>query len=107
MIAMFLTELASALSPVTFAADDGSGGSTWLLILGPAGAGGVYFGLWTYYRNTDKSHAFEHETAVDAKPVAGSEHKVSKVTGTQATRISGDNVRDYRKRVQRIKDNPG
>jgi hypothetical protein len=60
--------------------------------------------LYRYYRNTDKSHGFEHETAVVAKPVTGSDEKVGEVTGTRETRISGDNVRDYRERVQRIED---
>ena len=43
----------------------------WLLALGPAGAAGLYWTLYRYYRNTDKSHDFEHETAVVAKPVTG------------------------------------
>ncbi len=62
--------------------------------------------LYRYYRNTDKSHSFEHETAVEAKPVTGSDEKVDKVTGTRETRIRGDNVHAYRTRVQRIRDNP-
>ncbi len=74
----------------------------WLLLLGPAGATALYWGLYRHYRNTDKSHAFEHETAVDAKPVTGSDRKVDVVKGTRETRISGDNVSEYRKRVQRI-----
>jgi hypothetical protein len=59
MIAVLLTELAAGLSPAMLAAADGDGGATpWLLVLGPAGAGGVYFGLWRYYRNTQRSHNF-------------------------------------------------
>ena len=80
-------------------------GGLWLLALGPAGAGALYWALYRYYRNTDKSHAFEHETAVDAQPVTGSDQKSGQVKGTQATRISGDNVRQYRKRVRRIQRN--
>ena len=76
-------------------------GGLWLLLAGPAGATGLYWALYRYYRNTDKSHAFERETAVEAKPVTGSDHQVSTVTGTQNTRIAGDNVREYRKRVNR------
>lgn len=82
-------------------------GGLWLLAMGPAGATGLYWFLYRYYRNTDKSHAFEHETAVEAKPVTGSEHKVDEVKGTQETRIRGDNVHEYRKRVQRIRDASG
>jgi hypothetical protein len=74
-----------------------------LLLLGPAGATGLYWALYRYYRNTDKSHAFERETQVDAKPVTGSDHKVGTNNGTQERRIRGDNVREYRRRVERIR----
>lgn len=75
----------------------------WLLAMGPAGAGLLYWALYRYYRNTDKSHAFEHESAVNAKPVTGSDQKINEVKGTDESRIAGDNVRNYRKRVMRIK----
>ena len=81
-------------------------GGLWLLAAGPASATGLYWLLYRYYRNTDKSHSFEHETAVEAKPVTGSDEKVDKVTGTRETRIPGDNVHAYRTRVQRIRDEP-
>ena len=78
-------------------------GGLWLLLLaGPAGAAGVYWGLYRYYRNTDKSHAFEQETAVEAQPVTGSDLKVGEVKGTRQTRISGDNESAYRNRVKRM-----
>ena len=84
-------------------------GGMWLLLLGPAGATGLYWALYRYYRNTDKSHDFEHETAVVAKPVTGSDQdqKVDEVKGTRETRINGDNVRQYRKRVQRVPSDTG
>lgn len=82
---------------------DDSGG-LWLLLAGPAGATALYWALYRYYRNTDKSHAFERETKVEAKPVTGSEQKVDTITGTRETRIRGDNVRAYRQRVQRIRN---
>ena len=77
----------------------------WLLLLGPAGATGLYWMLYRYYRNTDKSHAFERETAVEAKPVTGSERdrKVDDIKGTRESRIKGDNVAAYRTRVERIR----
>jgi hypothetical protein len=78
----------------------------FLLLLGPAGAAGLYWGLYRHYRNTDKSHAFEHETSVNAKPVTGSDFKVGEVKGTRETGIAGDNVRAYRKRAQRIRLDP-
>ena len=79
-------------------------GGLSLLLLGPAGATGLYWALYRYYRNTDKSHAFERETTVDAKPVTGSERKVGEVKGTQQQSISGNNVHDYRDRVRRMRD---
>ncbi|MEO7361413.1 MAG: hypothetical protein ABI120_13860 [Gemmatimonadaceae bacterium] len=84
-----------------------SDGGMWLLALGPAGGIGLYWSLFRYYRNTDKSHDFEHETAVVAKPVTGADQdqKVDEVKGTRDSRINGDNVRAYRNRVERIKDN--
>lgn len=79
----------------------------WLLALGPAGATALYWGLYRYYRNTDKSHAFERETKVEAKPVTGSDRQVDTVTGTRETRIDGDNVGEYRKRVRRVQGDAG
>lgn len=75
----------------------------FLLALGPASAAGLYWMLYRYYRNTDKSHSFERETEIKAQPVtgAGEDAKVNEVRGTQETQIRGNNVGDYRRRVQR------
>ena len=100
MIAILVNEVTSALSSVTFAAD--SSGTPWLLALGPAGAGGVYYGLWQYYRNTGKSHDFEHETRIEGQPATGTDTKVNEVKGTTKSRIDGDNHSSHRKRVQRF-----
>ncbi|MFN8024681.1 MAG: hypothetical protein U0Q03_24340 [Acidimicrobiales bacterium] len=79
------------------------GGPAWLLILGPAGAGGLYYGLWQYYRNTGKSHSFEKETRIAlVKPVTGRDGKVDEVKGTKKTKIDGANQADHRQRVQRV-----
>lgn len=77
-------------------------GSLALLLMGPAGATGLYWMLYRYYRNTDKSHAFERETAVEAKPVTGTDRKTGDIKGTRDTGIRGNNVGEYRKRVKRI-----
>jgi len=79
----------------------------WLLAIGPAGATALYWALYRYYRNTDKSHAFERETAVEAQPVTGSDEKIDENNGTQETSISGNNVSAYRTRVQRVRDDAG
>lgn len=78
-------------------------GGLALLALGPAGAVGLYWALYRYYRNTDKSHAFERETKVDAQPVSGSDLKVGTNNGTREKRIRGDNVGEYRQRVEGIR----
>jgi hypothetical protein len=78
--------------------------NSWVLLLaGPAGAAGLYWALYRYYRNTDKSHAFERESKVDAQPVTGSDVKVDTNNGTRDSRIAGDNVDEYRTRVKRVR----
>jgi hypothetical protein len=100
MIAIVLSELAA--SSAVFASSSDGGGTPWLLALGPAGAGGVYYGLWRYYRNTHQSHAYERETRIEAQPITGNDTKVREITGTKKTGIDGDNHDNHRKRVQRI-----
>lgn len=82
-------------------------GSLALLLLGPAGAVGLYWALYRYYRNTDKSQDFERESKVNAKPVTGSDEKTGTNNGTQERRIKGDNVREYRQRVARVRKDAG
>ena len=77
-------------------------GGLAILLLGPAGATGLYWFLYRYYRNTDKSHAFERETKIDAQPVTGDEQMIGENNGTQEQLIRGDIVRAYRTRVERI-----
>jgi hypothetical protein len=83
------------------------GGNLALLLLGPGGGVALYWALYRYYRNTDKSHAFERETKVDAQPVTGSDLKVGTNNGTRNSHIAGDNVSDYRHRVARIHNDSG
>ena len=77
-------------------------GSLALLLLGPAGATGLYWALYRYYRNTDKSQAFERETKVDAQPVTGSDTKIGTNNGTRESKIKDGNEDEYRKRVRRM-----
>ena len=97
MIATLASELTSG---ALLAANDG--GPVWLLVLGPAGAGALYFGLWSYYRNTGTSHSFERETRIGAKPVTGHDDKVDEIEGTKKSAIDGGNHTDHRQRVQRL-----
>ncbi len=77
-------------------------GTPWILLLGPAGAVAVYWGLFQYYRNTGQSHAFERETLIEAKPITGTDKKVNEVKGTQRSSIEGNNVSSHRQRVRRL-----
>ena len=43
-------------------ATSGDQAPLWLLAAGPAGAVATYWSLYRYYRNTDKSHAYERDT---------------------------------------------
>lgn len=79
-----------------------SDGPGWLLLLGPAGGGGLYWGLWRYYRNTHRSHAFEHETRVAAQSITGTDVKFDEITGTKQSKIDNGNHDDHRQRVQRL-----
>ncbi|HUV18020.1 MAG TPA: hypothetical protein VMW33_06005 [Ilumatobacteraceae bacterium] len=99
MIAALFAELASSMALVA-AEDDGA--PVFLLLAGPAGAGGTYFLAWRYYRNTHTSHGYERETRIEAKPVTGNEAKVKEITGTKKSGIDGDNRSDHRRRVQRL-----
>jgi hypothetical protein len=74
-----------------------------VLLIGPAGGAGLYWLLYRYYRNTDKSHAFERESKVDSKPVTGSDLKIGTNNGTTDSRIDGENQGEYRRRVERMR----
>jgi len=74
----------------------------WLLAAGPAGAAATYWSLHRYYRNTDKSHAFERDTLIEAQPVRGSEERIDHISKTRDSDIDGDNSKKHRVRVQAI-----
>lgn len=74
----------------------------WLLLAGPAGGGGLYFGLWRYYRNTHQSHAFERDTRIAAQAVTGTDAKIDEITGTKQSKIDNGNHTNHRQRVQRV-----
>ncbi len=84
---------------IAMASDDSL---VWLLAAGPAGAVGTYWLIYRYYRNTDKSHAYERDTIIEAQPVQGGEEKVDHISRTRDSDIDGDNSDDHRERVQRV-----
>ncbi len=83
-------------------ATSGDSGPLWLLAAGPAGAAATYWTLYRYYRNTDKSHAFERDTLIEAQPVQGGREKIDHIAKTRDSDIDGDNASRHRQRVQRL-----
>jgi hypothetical protein len=78
------------------------GAPAWILAAGPAGGAATYWALYRYYRNNDKSHAYERDTLIAAQPVEGREEKVDHISKTRDSDIDGDNSTKHRERVQRI-----
>ena len=83
-------------------AQAGDDSPIWLLAAGPAGGVGTYWLIYRYYRNNDKSHAYERDTIIEAQPVQGGEEKVDHISKTRDSDIDGDNSDDFRERVQRV-----
>lgn len=96
MIGSTLTQLGGIL------AESDEGNSLFLLALGPLGGAATWGLLWRYYRNTDKSHAFERETRVEARQVTGDDRRVDEIKGTRDSRIKNENGTNHRKRVNRF-----
>ncbi|MFC6697126.1 hypothetical protein [Nocardioides daphniae] len=95
---------AALLSLAAYAVEvQAESGTPWILLAaGPVGAVAVYWGLFRYYRNTDKSHSFERETLIESQPIVGHETKFDTVRGTERREVSGNNVSKHRQRVRRL-----
>ncbi|HLU63160.1 MAG TPA: hypothetical protein VKY66_01405 [Protaetiibacter sp.] len=89
----------TTLTTVLIVAASDSDWPGWLLALGPVGAASFYWGVWRAYRNTDKSHAFEHETEVVVSNLTGQDVKVGTNNGTRNRWIQGRNDHTPRKRL--------
>lgn len=81
----------------------GDSAPVWILAAGPAGAAATYWALYRYYRNTDKSHAYERDTIIEAKQVTGGQDKIDHISRTRKSDIDGDNSSKHRQRVQRTR----
>lgn len=90
-----MLEFATTL--IVAASDESS--SAWLLVLGPLGGIAFYSAIWMRYRNTNKSHSFERETAVELRNQFGEDVKVGVNNGTTARWIRGRNDNSPRKRL--------
>lgn len=80
----------------------GDSNPVWILAAGPAGGAATYWAFYRYYRNTDKSHAYERDTIIAAQPVQGGEEKVDHISRTRDDDIDRDNKDKHRQRVQRV-----
>lgn len=78
---------------------DSDGGLVYLLLLGPLAGVAFYSMTFMRYRNTDKRHEYEHETASEMRGVEGFEHKVDELHSTESKRISGDNSKKPTERL--------
>lgn len=94
--------LLSQLAATGLLAKTEGGGSILVLLVGPVGGGIFYAAFHNYYRNASKSHSFERETRVTAKPITGSEAKAGETKGTKKSKIEGANHSGHRTRVQRV-----
>jgi hypothetical protein len=88
--------------PEIVMAGSGDSAPLWLLAAGPAGAAATYWSLYRYYRNNDKSHAFERDTLIEAQPVQGGKERVDHISKTRDSDIDGDNAAQHRQRVERL-----
>ncbi|WP_220794368.1 hypothetical protein [Nocardioides pelophilus] len=93
-----LTQAVPGLLPL--AGDDNP---IWLLAAGPIGGAATYWAIYRYYRNTDKSHAYERDTIIESQPVQGGEDRVDHISKTRDASIDGKNSGNHRVRVQRIR----
>ena len=92
--------IAAVVALATIASSSGDS-PTWLLAAGPASGVALYFFGYRYYRNAQRSHSFERETRITARPITGTEAKIGENNGTRNSSVEGDNHSDHRRRVRR------
>src|SRR5699024_12816263 len=92
-----LAELTADPATVTLLADSDSGaGSIAIpLLAGPAVLLGVSLGIYRYYRNTDKRHHFERETAAQQGNLETGRRKIGENNRQQSHRMRARNRTDH------------
>lgn len=78
---------------------ESDGGSWMLLLLGPAAGIAFYMAIYFRYRNTNRRHAYERETASQVLDLRVHDRVVGNVTGVQRTSIEGANGSSPRTRL--------
>lgn len=74
-----------------------------ILLVGPAGGVAFYTFVYLYYRNTNKSHNFEHETAVKVSNMRRHDRKVKELRGVRDASTDHANTHTHRVRVQPLR----
>ncbi|WP_371151833.1 hypothetical protein ABYF34_08975 [Buchananella felis] len=86
-----IVQLLEPVQAVASMAMESDGDNRWALLLAGPIAGFAFYSItFMRYRNTDKRHAFEHETSAQMLDVDGSDRKVGEVKGTRDRFIEGD-----------------
>ena len=100
-----LAELAADPATTTLLADSDSGaiGIAFPFLAGPGVFIAVYFGIYRYYRNTDKRHHFEKETEVSVGNLKRGDRRVGTNNRQKSRSMSGRNSTEHLTRVRRIK----
>jgi len=89
--------------PLLYSSSSDGSGSFWFLLVGPACGAALYAAVYRYYRNADKTDAFERETRIALKGrITGQEQQIDQVRGTRDRRVKGDNSDDFRARVAKL-----
>lgn len=74
----------------------------WIFLAGPIAGGAMYWLIFQYYRNTNKSHQYERETKIESQPAVINDVKVRTRRKTSQSKTPNENGKDHRRRVQRI-----
>jgi hypothetical protein len=95
--------LVLAQLPLLYSSSSDGSGSIWFLLAGPVCGTALYAAVYRYYRNADKTDAFERETRIALKGrITGQEQQIDEVRGTRERRVDGDNSGEFRARVAKL-----
>lgn len=75
---------------------------SWVLLAGPIVGALVYWLIFRFYRNTDKSHNYEHETLIESQQPTGNDVKIRTIRKTRQASTSQANGSKHRQRVRRL-----
>lgn len=98
-MSMTMTLLATSEPVLLAATETESSGGEWLWLLGPAAGAGFYLVTYLRYRNVDKRHAYERETACTVEGMTTHDSRTGRVTDVENSRLRGDNVGSPRDRL--------